>query len=146
MDEFFLNCFQEISKLVHRLRAGSQTEQQGIDGETALSSAMLQKHIRVCLLRMFFDGSDLEEEKSRGALARHAQAGRKMRSVFLLQRPSCRRPSLRGRRLPRLTERRPHRAPSRNISCLLRVLSSYFEIHVADLKAARHVSPRRSWW
>ena len=35
-------------------------------------SKLLQKHIRACLSRTFFDGSDVEE-KLRDALARHAQ-------------------------------------------------------------------------
>ena len=34
---------------------------------------LLQKHIRACLSRTFFDGSDVEEENLREALARHAQ-------------------------------------------------------------------------
>ena len=36
-------------------------------------SELLQKHIGMCLSKTFFDGSDLEEEKLREALARHAQ-------------------------------------------------------------------------
>ena len=36
-------------------------------------SELLQKHIRACLYRTFFVGSNLEEEKSREAKARHAQ-------------------------------------------------------------------------
>ena len=34
---------------------------------------LLQKYIRACLSRLFFGGSDLEEEKLREALPRHAQ-------------------------------------------------------------------------
>ena len=34
---FFLNSFQEISTLVHKLRSRNQTEQQGTDSETAYS-------------------------------------------------------------------------------------------------------------
>ena len=36
-------------------------------------SELLQKHVRECLSRTFFDGSDLEEEQLREALARHFQ-------------------------------------------------------------------------
>ena len=36
-------------------------------------SELLQKHIRACLSRTFFDGSDIGKEKLREALARHAQ-------------------------------------------------------------------------
>ena len=40
-------------------------------------SELLQKHIRACLLRAFYDGSDFEEEKLHGALAWHAQCWEK---------------------------------------------------------------------
>ena len=36
-------------------------------------SELLERHIRACLSRTFFDGSDVEEEKLREALARHAK-------------------------------------------------------------------------
>ena len=36
-------------------------------------SELLQKHIRACLSKTFFDGSDIQEEKLHEALARHAQ-------------------------------------------------------------------------
>ena len=40
-------------------------------------SELLQKHVRACASRMFFDGSDVEEEKLREALAWHAQCWEK---------------------------------------------------------------------
>ena len=40
---------------------------------TLFMSELLQKLIRACLSRTFFDGSDLEEKTLREALARHAQ-------------------------------------------------------------------------
>ena len=51
-------------------------------------SELLQKRIRACRPRMFFYGSDLEEEKLREVLARHAQCWEKMKSIPLLQRPA----------------------------------------------------------
>ena len=36
-------------------------------------SELLQKHVRTCLTRRFFGGSDVEEEKLRKALAWHGQ-------------------------------------------------------------------------
>ena len=63
-------------RFIHRLRVGSQTEQQGRDGKTAYSlyvGVVLQKHTRECLSSTFFYGSDTEEEKLHEALARHAQ-------------------------------------------------------------------------
>ena len=119
----FLKHRKNISPLLPRLRAGSQAEQQGTDGETTCSlcvrvaagvrscvsvdnvfwrsdveeerflarhgqcwkmrllplshilpmSEVLQKHIRTCLSRTFFDGSDFEEKKLGNALAWHAE-------------------------------------------------------------------------
>ena len=49
-------------------------------------SKLLHKHIRVCLSRTFYDGSDAEEEKQRVALARYAQCWEEDEVDTLLQR------------------------------------------------------------
>ena len=48
-------------------------EKQTVKRHILSMSELLQKHIRTCLSRTFFDGSDVEEEKLREALAWHAQ-------------------------------------------------------------------------
>ena len=48
-------------------------KEQTVERHIISMSNSLQKHIRACMSRTFFDGSDVEEEKLREALARHAQ-------------------------------------------------------------------------
>ena len=75
MHDFFLELLSRNFSLVHRLRVGSQTEQQITYRETAcpVYARVAANHIRAYLSRTFFDGSDIEEKKLREALARHAQ-------------------------------------------------------------------------
>ena len=48
-------------------------KEQTVKRHVLSMSELLQKHIRAYLSRTFFDGSDLEEETLRKALAQHAQ-------------------------------------------------------------------------
>ena len=50
----------------------SSKKEQMVKRHVLSMSELLQKHIRACLPRTLFDGSNIEEEKLREALARHA--------------------------------------------------------------------------
>ena len=50
-------------------------KEQTLKRHVLFMSESLQKHIRACLSRMVFDGSDFEEGKLREALVRNAQCG-----------------------------------------------------------------------
>ena len=75
MDEFFLEllprnffaCTQTTSGESNSATRNRQMKRH------ILSMSELQKHICACLSRTFFDGSDIEEERLREALAQHAQ-------------------------------------------------------------------------
>ena len=64
-----------------------KNKEQRVNWQGLSISELLQKCNHACLSRTFFDGSYIEE-KLREALGRHAHAGRKMRSIPLLQRPA----------------------------------------------------------
>ena len=76
MDESFLEllprsfyaCTQTTSGESNRTTTNRRMKQHVFS-----FSELLQKHIRACLSRTFFNGSDIGEEKLREALARHAQ-------------------------------------------------------------------------
>ena len=65
----FYACTQTTSGESNRATGNRQTVKRHI----LSMSELLQKHIRTCLSRTFFYGSDVEEEKLRETLARHAQ-------------------------------------------------------------------------
>ena len=76
MDEFFLQLLPRNFFACTQTTSGesnSATRNGRVKRHVLSMSEFLQNHICACLSRTFFDGSDVEEEKLREALARHAQ-------------------------------------------------------------------------
>ena len=76
MDEFFLELLPRNFFACTQTTSGESNRAKRKDSETAYILSMpelLQKHIRACLSRTCFDGSDLEEEKLREALPKYDQ-------------------------------------------------------------------------
>ena len=80
-------------------------------------SELLQKHIRAYLSRTLFDGSNVEEEKLREALAWHAQCWEEDEVDPSVAAAGVKKALDPRSEVPALDRLRPHGAPSRNIEC-----------------------------
>ena len=109
-------------------------------------SGLLQKHIRACLSRTFFDGSDVDKENLHEALARHAQSCEEDEVDPYVTAAGLKKPLVPRSEVTALDRVEGAWSSLEEYFALNASIERVFRDIVADFKATRHMSSRRSWW